>query len=103
MEYFILKKQTTAKEILMESLRSKGYDGLCNIDCGCLIGDDFEWCENINLSTCIPGYKVNVKCKVCYRNETCITEVDEHGAIGINYCLIPDKKQAIKMGWRSEK
>jgi hypothetical protein len=49
-------------EIVKQYLKEHGYDGLCDIFCGCAIGD-LTPCGNIS-NDCKPGYKVLcVNCK----------------------------------------
>lgn len=44
------------KEIIIDYLKSHGYDGLCNDDCGCGI-DNIAPCDECFLS-CVPAYHV---------------------------------------------
>ena len=43
----------TAKEILINGLKEAGYDGLCNLECGCFL-DDLIPCGN-DPSCCEAG------------------------------------------------
>ena len=45
-----------ALSVLMGCLKSDGYDGLCNEDCGCFF-DDFAPCGKVLLS-CVAGWEV---------------------------------------------
>lgn len=61
------KKPKTALEIVKEYLKKNGYDGLCNLNCGCTIDDLTPCCEDF--SYCVPGYKVG--CGECGRRKDC--------------------------------
>jgi hypothetical protein len=64
----------TVDEIIVDYLKTNGFDGLCNVECGCPI-DDLHPCGEIN-SDCVPAYKhERAKCEGChgcgedYRND----------------------------------
>jgi hypothetical protein len=48
----------TSGDLLRETLRLRGYDGLSNpeYECGCLL-NDLQPCDSIHLLFCHPGYK----------------------------------------------
>ena len=45
------------RQIVERWLRSNKYDGLGDDECGCEV-DDLMPCDNPNIFTCAPGYKV---------------------------------------------
>ena len=47
----------TVKEIVREWLKSNGYSGLCNDECGCEV-DDLMPCVCGDVERCEAGYKV---------------------------------------------
>jgi hypothetical protein len=49
----------TIKEIVIEYLKAKGFDGLCNIEieCGCLLEDGLMPCDDPSADYCGPGYR----------------------------------------------
>ena len=63
------------KEIVIEWLKTNGYDGLACEDCGCFL-DDLMPCEN-NVQGCKPGYNPNITCGECIR-ENCVSEQANH-------------------------
>ena len=64
----------TAKEILIKGLKDAGYDGLCDLECGCFL-DDLIPCGN-DPSCCEAGVERLV-------NDCRVIEPMEFG--GINY------------------
>ena len=44
----------TVREIVQEWLRTNGYDGLCDVECGCEIDDLMPCLEDCG--HCVPGY-----------------------------------------------
>jgi hypothetical protein len=46
--------QPTVKSIIADYLRAEGYDGLCDVDCGCWLTDLMP-CGNLP-ADCKPGY-----------------------------------------------
>ena len=59
----------TTQEILKEWLEDHGYDGLCNIDCGCGV-DDLFCCYDSRFLDCKPAYKhERTTGEVFYREE----------------------------------
>ena len=53
----------TVKEIIKTYLIDNGFDGLCNISCGCGF-DDFMCCDG-DLGDCQPAHKHKKDCKKC--------------------------------------
>lgn len=56
----------TVKDIVTEYLKSNGYDGLYNDDCGCPVDD---------LAPCCQLYD---DCTAGYRHDTCECGCDDH-------------------------
>jgi hypothetical protein len=64
----------TVKEIVIDYLKSNGYDGLYSNDCGCVI-DDLCPCSGYgSMDMCEPGIKKDCKkCEdECESGEFCI-------------------------------
>jgi hypothetical protein len=53
----------TVKEIVVNYLKSNGYDGLYSESCGCEISD-LAPCDIIGLN-CKAGYKIDCPCHTC--------------------------------------
>ena len=51
------ENKVNVREIVTAYLREHGYDGLCNGDCGCILGDGFIPCSDA-IDTCEPGHRV---------------------------------------------
>ncbi len=58
--------------IIEDSLKGKGYDGLCNpiLECGCFIGDLCP-CDNASLTMCLGGVRESSD-----EGDTCVLRVD---------------------------
>jgi hypothetical protein len=61
----------TVKEILIEWLKTRGYDGLCYDDCGCGL-NDFMPCQS-SCELCKPAYEW--QCSREERIEACDSEI----------------------------
>jgi len=73
----------TVGDIIKKYLDDNGFDGLVCSDgeCGCL-KDELAPCENVNLDSCEPGYKVNCSADCppdvkenCEHQEFCISTI----------------------------
>lgn len=65
----------TVEEIVEKYLRDNGFDGLCGDDCGCVVGDLFNFCDGC-IGDCVPAYRVKSDCKNCERREFCSGDED---------------------------
>jgi hypothetical protein len=77
------------KEIIIEYLKTHGFDGLCNPygECGCGI-DDLIPCE-CDISECSPAYKRECSGKCCNYLDCDIRL--EHEQTSGGYCFHPDR------------
>lgn len=74
----------TVQEIVKDYLEQNGYDGLCNENCGCGLGD-FMPCEDCDIKNCKPAYKHGCDvecadfgdCELCEQRESYSTEKPE--------------------------
>lgn len=64
------------KEIVSRWLAKRGYDGICNDDCGCC-SDDLFPCDNY-CGNCVPAYRFD--CERCDR-KNCSKRNDDYGAL----------------------
>lgn len=56
----------TVKEIVVDYIKTNGFDGLCGENCGCGL-DDLMPCSSWDGSAqdCKPAYKIKAKCSEC--------------------------------------
>ena len=59
------KPPVTVKDIIISYLKSNGYDGLCNVECGCGVDDLFP-CDRPE-EGCVPAHKVECDPTECDR------------------------------------
>ena len=69
------------KKMLIDALKEKGYEGLCNHDCGCTL-DDLAPCA-IDPTMCEPGY--------IWRCDNCTDKCEHHREGG--FCILGSKKE----------
>ena len=74
----------TVKEIIKKYLIDNGFDGLCNMDCGCGLRFLAEPCDG-DCGECQPAYKHERDCKNC--NVLC----DGFGEEVTGYCYKTEK------------
>ena len=87
----------TVKEIIKKYLKEHGFDGLCNMDCGCGF-DDFVSCDD-DFGECEPAYKHKMDCKNC--NVLCDGFVKANEVTGNCYktekpVILPDTNEGLK-------
>lgn len=75
----------TVREIITAYLRERGYDGLCNAECGCGL-DDLAPCGG-DCGECVPAYKRPSLCAIC---ETKCDGGSNENALD-SYCYGPTK------------
>jgi hypothetical protein len=60
----------TVVDIIVDFLKSNGYDGLVGDGCGCTL-DDFMPCGNESCLGCVPGIVLKVICGDCASIDDC--------------------------------
>jgi hypothetical protein len=70
----------TVKEIIIDYIKQHGFDGLCDLECGCGL-DDFAPCGDVR-DTCEPAYKrTREECAKC--EQDCYLKEEDYNAF---YC-----------------
>jgi hypothetical protein len=78
-------------KIIKQYLKKNGYDGLCNMDCGCGI-NELNVCSEINID-CIPAYKTKANCLKCKRK---CSLAGSYEMVNNGYCYRPKKQKRKK-------
>lgn len=70
----------TVREIVAVWLREHGYDGLCNIDCGCVLDD------------LVPCACLNEECQAAYKTTMMTPEERAEWGDKCEYLMVPEKR-----------
>ena len=69
------------KKMLIDALKEKGYEGLCNHDCGCTL-DDLAPCAS-DPTMCEPGF--------IWKCDNCTDKCEHHREVG--FCIKATKEE----------
>ena len=70
----------TVEQIVSDWLREHGYDGLCNLDCGCTLDD------------LVPCRCINEECQAAYKTTAFTPEEREEWGDDCDYMMVTEKR-----------
>lgn len=82
-------KQITVKDMVLEYLKTNGYDGLAGEDCCCELSDLMSVCEYSE--KCVAGHKVT--CKECEKNKECKYRKEMYFREPYSWCMVSGKRE----------